>query len=548
MVNDVAGVAKPRIRIFSATWGIFWVSFFLYLLFSHHLPITDPVESNYALTAKEMVTTANWLSPQIYGHAWYDKPVFFYWLTALSFTLFGFCDLAARLVPALFAAAGLVLIYCFTAKITDSSTAFIATMIMGTSLEYVVLAKLIITDMVFSLFNSMALACFYLGYTGRHQAKRWYLGMYVSLALAVLTKGPVGLLLPCFVVIVFIGVQHHWSELKNMSIPVGVLLFAVITLPWYGAMYVVHGSDFLNTFFGVHNYLRATVSEHPRDNVYYYYVVVFLVSMLPWSAITIKAMLKGVKALPSKDFSVNRFCIIWNLAYFTFYSLMATKYVTYIFPMLFPASIVSALYLKQVFAEEQTKVVIYWTGIPLGVLTAAYVALAVWYLRPELVLTLTCLLLVVLFIWRQVRGKNAKQIFELFCFCQVVFLIILSIFVFPKIADSRSGKDIAKEIPDIHGSRIGLYRFYSTSSVYYSNNIAVKLEPGAAAKPEQSGMLSWDRKYTMPVQTLSEFMAEDRGQTWIVVPDEAVSRFVKEPKSANPKLIKAVGGYSYYSF
>lgn len=56
--------------------GLFLVSFVSYLLFSHLVPITDPVESNYALTAKEMVKSGDWLSPRIYGHVWYDKPIF----------------------------------------------------------------------------------------------------------------------------------------------------------------------------------------------------------------------------------------------------------------------------------------------------------------------------------------------------------------------------------------------------------------------------------------------------------------------------------------
>ena len=56
------------------------------------LLITDSVESNYALTAKEMVLSGDWLSPQIYGHYWYDKPIFFYWLTALAYKMFGFTE------------------------------------------------------------------------------------------------------------------------------------------------------------------------------------------------------------------------------------------------------------------------------------------------------------------------------------------------------------------------------------------------------------------------------------------------------------------------
>ena len=78
-----------------------WLLLFLVtalLLFTGNssLLVTDSVESNYALTAKEMVLSGDWLSPQIYGHYWYDKPVFFYWLTALSYKLFGFTEFASR--------------------------------------------------------------------------------------------------------------------------------------------------------------------------------------------------------------------------------------------------------------------------------------------------------------------------------------------------------------------------------------------------------------------------------------------------------------------
>ena len=66
------------------------------------LLITDSVESNYALTAKEMVLSGDWLSPQIYSHYWYDKPIFFYWLTALAYKMFGFTEFASRFFPSLF--------------------------------------------------------------------------------------------------------------------------------------------------------------------------------------------------------------------------------------------------------------------------------------------------------------------------------------------------------------------------------------------------------------------------------------------------------------
>ena len=78
---------------------VVWLVFFM--VANNILPVTDPVESNYALTAKEMVLSGNWLSPQIYGTYWYDKPIMIYWLIALAFKIFGIADWVVRLPSAI---------------------------------------------------------------------------------------------------------------------------------------------------------------------------------------------------------------------------------------------------------------------------------------------------------------------------------------------------------------------------------------------------------------------------------------------------------------
>jgi len=528
--------------------GIFLVSFVFYLLGSPIMPITDPVESNYALTAKEMVVSADWLSPRIYGNVWFDKPVFFYWLTAISFKLFGFSDLAARIPPAFFAAVGLVTVYWFVNKLAKPSVALLATFVMGTSLEYVVLSKLVITDMVFFVFNSAALVFFYLGYIKMKDTKKWYFGMYISMALAVLTKGPVGVLLPGLVMVLFIGVQRNWAELKKMSIPGGLLLFSAVTLPWYFAMYAIHGMDFLNTFLGVHNYLRATVSEHPKDNVIYYYLVVFLISLLPWSAVACKAFIQGYKDLWTKCSPLILFSFLWILAYFVFYTLMATKYLTYTFPIIFPVSILIALYLDKLLAQGKTKTIIYWIGVPLVLVVFLYMILSYHYLAGfPLVITISSLLVILLFTWWQARGRDTKYVFRLLCLCQLASYLVLSIVLFPVITESRSGKGIAETISAHSGYRVGMYQFYSTSSVYYSGTIGVKLQPSDSEAVQKDETPDWSSKYTMPIQTVANFVGQSqKGKILIVVQEKNKILFLKEAEQYHPKLLRSAEGFCYY--
>lgn len=92
-------------------WVIFWLAAVLLLYYLNGtLPLTDSVEGNYALTAKEMVVSGDFLSPQIYGRYWFDKPVFAYWMIALGFKLFGFTEFGARFFPSLYGLLGLYLV------------------------------------------------------------------------------------------------------------------------------------------------------------------------------------------------------------------------------------------------------------------------------------------------------------------------------------------------------------------------------------------------------------------------------------------------------
>lgn len=542
--DDISNLAtSPKIY-----WVLFLISFLGYMFFNQAIPITDPVESNYALTAKEMVLSGDWMSPRIYGNVWFDKPIFFYWLTALSFQLFGFSEWAARLAPALFAAVGVVLLYWFASKTTTRRTALLAVVIMGTSFEYILLAKLVITDMVFFVFNCAALGFSYLGYVKMDGTKRWYLAAYVSMALAVLTKGPIGALLPALVMLLVIMVQRNWAELKAMHLPAGILLLVSVALPWYAAMVAMHGTEFINNFFGVHNYLRATVSEHPKDNVSYYYLVVFMISMLPWSALAIRALIQEGKELRSQLSPLQLFLFLWIAAYVGFYSLMATKYLTYTFPILFPVAILTAIQLEQMLVQGKTKEIFYWIGAPMAVLMIGYALAAYRYLAGwELgMATVSLLLLLTISAWKS-RSRTAVDVFKLLCLWQLGSYIILSLFIFPVVAESRSGKGMAESMIGLGAEKIGIYQFYSTGAVFYSGKVAVKLIPLSEVTSRQAQALDWSSKYTMPTQEVADFGAKPPlSNRLIIVEDKQRGQFLLEAANFNYQLIKDSEGLSYY--
>lgn len=304
------------------------------------MPVTDPVEVNYAQTAVEMLQSGDWVSPRIYGHFWYDKPVFFYWELIAAFSIFGIADFAARFFPPLFAMAGLFLAYFFAGKLYGRRTGFWSAVILGTSLIYWCLAKLIITDMTLFFFMNGTLACFFLAYRGTN--KWMYYPAYFLAGLSVLTKGPVGLALPGLIILLFLLWDKNLGELKRMKIFSGMVLFLLVCVPWYYQMYLLHGSDFLDTFLGVHNYLRATVSEHPKWDVWYYYAAILFLGIFPWSLHFPWGFWKWKKEGRCIISSDMKFLLLWTFVIIGFFQCMATKYPTYTFPSFFPIAVLLA--------------------------------------------------------------------------------------------------------------------------------------------------------------------------------------------------------------
>ena len=130
-----AQLAKENERSTLISFISFFIIAFLFFLWgSWLLPITDPVESNYALTAREMVESGDWMSPQIYGVYWYDKPIMVYWLLSLSYSVLGFTDLAARLPAVLTGALSVTLLIWYLRRILkDNVVSIWAGVMLATS-------------------------------------------------------------------------------------------------------------------------------------------------------------------------------------------------------------------------------------------------------------------------------------------------------------------------------------------------------------------------------------------------------------------------------
>ena len=426
---------------------------FLYLLMNQALPITDPSESNYAQTAKEMVLAGDWLSPQIYGNYWYDKPIFFYWELIISFTLFGFNSFACRFPAAFFGVVNLCFMYWFANRVFGKKVAWTSSLILGTAMAFFLLSKAIITDASFFLFMNGAVAFFYLGYT---EKKSWYWLCYAFCGLAVLTKGPAGVAFPGFTCFLFLLWRRDLKELLHCHLFTGILVFLLVAGPWYFFMYKAHGNDFVLNFLGVHNYLRATESEHPRNNTWWFYIMIYFATFLPWSLSTLPKLWRKWKR---KDFSFKnaepavQLLVLWVIVVNGVFEIVATKYPTYTFPAMFAYSILMA----RIYLEE---------------------------------------------------GKSVEKLaFGAFCVYTFLALTLAPIFT-----TGRSEKPVGEMLAAMNtdGKYIVWDKGYRTTAVFYSGKTIYNLgENDAAIKAQKPGELSWKAKNVYPYISKKKLLAEN---------------------------------------
>ena len=327
------------------------VSLILFFFGSWLIPITDPTESVYVLTAKEMLAAGDWLSPRIYGDFWFDKPIMFYWELLVAYKIFGVGEFASRFFPAVFATLGLLITYFFGTKLYNQKIGFAAAILLATSLEYWYLAHAVITDMTLLVMFSLTLITFFLGYQANNP--RLYLISFAASGVAVLTKGPIGFFLPGLIILIFLAWQGDFRHLKKLFRVKNFLVFAAIVAIWYLPMTLIHGMEFVENFLGVHNFLRATVSEYPKTDVWYYYLLISAIGFLPWSIPLIPAAIKKFfrraelfveeGRLPTFE-AHEKFLIVWAATVIIFFQLCATKYITYTLPAMIPIAIFVARY------------------------------------------------------------------------------------------------------------------------------------------------------------------------------------------------------------
>ncbi|MCG9893567.1 MAG: glycosyltransferase family 39 protein [Thermosynechococcaceae cyanobacterium MS004] len=335
--------------------------------------LIDETEPLFVEASRQMLLTGDWVTPYFDGETRFDKPPLIYWLMVLCFKLFGVSEWAARL-PSAIAAVGIV-VFCYWvlknhhpllspiigatngAKNTYTFkrpwlAAWLGASALLLNLNTYFWGRTGYADMLLLACLGGALLAFFMGYAQPNPTLqgRWYTAFYGLTGLAILTKGPIALLLPVAIIFCFTlylgNMRQVCQELRLLR---GGLIVGALAVPWYVLVTIAHGDDFLGSFFGYHNLVRFSSVVNQHSGPWYFHFLVILAGFFPWSAY-LPAALYRVKPWQrqrwqarSRSEQLGLYALIWFVVILGFFTVAVTKYFSYTLPLMPAAAILVSL-------------------------------------------------------------------------------------------------------------------------------------------------------------------------------------------------------------
>ena len=177
-------------------------------------PLWDTDEGMHAATSKDMVVTGDYITPRLNGEVFYDKPVLFNWLTAASLRVLGFTEFAARLPAAVLGLGTVLLTYFLGRRMFNAKVGLLGGVILATAIEFIILSRIVVHDIALVFSMTLALFACYCAFESENHRTICLMIFYASLGLAILAKGPIGLLLPGLIVGLFLLLIRRLTFLK----------------------------------------------------------------------------------------------------------------------------------------------------------------------------------------------------------------------------------------------------------------------------------------------------------------------------------------------
>jgi 4-amino-4-deoxy-L-arabinose transferase-like glycosyltransferase len=348
-------------------WAVLIIATLYVCYFSHlgAIGFVGPDEPRYAWIARDMAETGDWVTPRLYGKPWFEKPPLLYWGAALSFKLFGVSDAAARLPSAISALLATLALAWLALRLYGAETARWLLLFLPTTVGMIGFSHAAATDMPFSAMLSIAMVAAavvvglgqgsngsVVGDVAARGALRPSSGQASPsstrvrlalvcfgffLGLAVLAKGPAGIILCGGSVSFWAVFTKRWRDTFRLLHPAAIGAFCVTALPWY-VLCARRNPDFVRVFIIEHNFKRYLTPEFQHIQPFWYYIPILLIALLPWTLLFLLFMKDAARLWRGTGWfnSPRLFFTCWVIFPVLFFSMSKSKLPGYILPALLP--------------------------------------------------------------------------------------------------------------------------------------------------------------------------------------------------------------------
>ena len=300
---------------------------------------------------------AGTITPILNGQPWLEKPALYYWRAMGFFREFGISDWSARL-PSTSGAGFLILLIFLHMRRFRPGGHLDAALLTMSAIAIFAFARGASTDMQLAAPFCIGMLGWYAWYeTGK---KFWLFDLYFFGAAATLAKGPIAPFLALSILFLFTALRREWSLFRRTIWLPGIILYLVMVLPWYIAVQRKNPT-FINEFILNHNLKRFATNQYQHHQPGYYYLIVLILGLMPWTVLGIRALIDAVQ-LSFAEWKVRRkpvpylghsragdafpeFLVLWTLFPIIFFSFSGSKLPGYILPSIPPLTILTGDYL-----------------------------------------------------------------------------------------------------------------------------------------------------------------------------------------------------------
>jgi len=311
---------------------ILGVSLLLFLSGARLRDLTYPDELRYVEVAREMLESGDWALPHFNYEIYPDKPPVFFWMLAAGIKGFGENTISAILPTSLSALLTLLVTFLLGRELFDERIALAGVWVLATFLLFLVMAQMVRMDMTLTLLVTLSLTFFVRILRDSNHQKQFRLAAYLALGLALITKGPVGLLIPAITLTAYLTLNRQFRRIKRLVSVPGLLILVAIPLLWLIPAGLEGGRAYLLEILLKQSAGRV-VSSFSHARPFYYYLVVFPILFLPWSFFLLLFLDQKVRDDLSRDRSEIRFLLCWVIGTLLFFSLISGKIVVYLLPL-----------------------------------------------------------------------------------------------------------------------------------------------------------------------------------------------------------------------